>query len=182
MKKFEFRLASVLRLYEIRLEIEKAKLSSMLAEESRIVETIAARTEEVQRQNAAIRELIEWRSGDLRALSTYNLSAQAQNVVLHENLARVRKLIRAQRQSVLREERKVKLVSKLKERKYSEWEYSVTQQLEREAQDLWLAMHGNASGRPQQLEPTEGSIATLNSPPLTHTQSFLSQTTGGNEK
>jgi hypothetical protein len=98
----------------------------------------------VRRQNVAIREFIELRSGDLRALSAYNLSAQTQNIVLHEDLARVRRLIRVQRENVLREERKVKLVLKLKQKKLSEWERSMHQYFERDAQEIWLAVHANS--------------------------------------
>ena len=114
MKRFEFRLEAVLRFYEMHLDMERARLAQYLAEEQRILNTIAQRAEEVNRQNQAIREMIELRSGDLRSLSVYNLVAQTQSIVLNEELARVRRLIRSQRDSVLREQRKVKLVSKLR--------------------------------------------------------------------
>src|SRR5581483_2998899 len=99
MKKFEFRLGSVLRVYELKLELEKAKLSQALADEQDILDCIRKRAEEVRQQNEAIREIIELRSGDLRALSAYNLSAQTQNVAWHEDLGRVRQLIRLQREA-----------------------------------------------------------------------------------
>ncbi|HZS53111.1 MAG TPA: hypothetical protein VFA65_01805 [Bryobacteraceae bacterium] len=145
MKKFEFRLGSVLRIYELRLDLEKAKLSQALAQEQEILNCILRRAEEVRRQNEAIREFIELRSGDLRALSAYNLSAQTQSIVLHEDLARVRRLIRLQRENVIREERKVKLVSKLKEKKLSEWARKVNQHFETDAQEIWLAVHANST-------------------------------------
>jgi hypothetical protein len=142
MKKFEFRLSSVLRVYELKLELEKAKLSQALADEQEILDCIRKRADEVRQQNEAIREVIELRSGDLRALSAYNLSAQTQNVAWHEDLGRVRQLIRLLREAVLREERKVKLVSKLKQKKLFEWERTLNQQFEKESQEVWLAIHG----------------------------------------
>jgi hypothetical protein len=145
MKKFEFRLSSVLRLYEIKLELEKAKLLRALAEERQILCSIATRAEEVRHQNEFLRELVELRSGDLRFLSAYNLSAQTQTIFLHENLARVREFIRLQREAVLREERKVKLVLKLRERSLSEWQQAVDRQMEIDSQEIWLAAHGAKS-------------------------------------
>lgn len=142
MKKFEFRLSSALRVYELKLELETAKLSQFLAEEQQILHHIAKRTEEVRRQNEAIRELVELHSGELRALSTYNLNAQTQNIILHENLARVRRSIRLQQETVFREERKVKLVSKLKQRRFFEWQQAMNRQLEIEAQEIWSAVNG----------------------------------------
>ncbi len=153
MKKFSFRLSSVLRIYELKLNIEKAKLSQSLAEEQGIVQTIAKRAEEVRRQNEAVREMVELRSGDLRALSAYNLSAQTQNLNLHENLARIRRVIRLQREAVVSEERKVKLVSKLKARNFAEWEHAANRQLEIESQEVWLAVNGGklcSKGQPDQ--------------------------------
>jgi hypothetical protein len=141
MKKFNFRLDSVLRLYEAKLELEKQKLAQALAQEQQVLRTIAGRTQEMRRQNEALRELIELRSADLRALSAYNLSAQTHMIVLHEELARIRSVLHLQREAVAREERKVKLVSKLKAAKRAEWEQAVNRQLELESQEIWLAVN-----------------------------------------
>jgi hypothetical protein len=139
MKKFEFRLSSVLRLYEAQLELEKLKLAQALANERQILKSIAKRTDELRRQNEVTRELMELRSGDLRALSAYNLSAQTHIIALHEELARIRGLLQLQRETVLCHERKVKLVSKLKARQLLEWEQAVNRQLELESQEIWAA-------------------------------------------
>jgi hypothetical protein len=141
MKKFNFRLDSVLRLYEAKLELEKQKLAQTLGQEQQVLRTIAGRTQEMRRQNEALRELIELRSADLRALSAYNLSAQTHMIVLHEELARIRSVLHLQREAVAREERKVKLVSKLKAAKRAEWEQAVNRQLELESQEISLAVN-----------------------------------------
>lgn len=141
MKKFEFRLSSALRLYEAKLDLEKQKLAQMLAQEEQVLHSIARCTEEMRHQNDAMRELVELRSTDLRALSTYNLSAQTHMIALHEELARIRRAIQLQRQAVFAQERKVKLLSKLKERKHAQWEQMANRQLELEAQEIWLAMN-----------------------------------------
>jgi uncharacterized membrane protein YccC len=151
MKKFTFRLDSVLRLYQVKLEIEKAKLSKALAEEQQILGALSRRAEEVRQENEAIREQIELRSGDLRALSTYNLSAQTHTIALHESLARVRRSIRSQRESVLREERKVKLVSKLRDRQYLAWQEALSRQVEADAQEVWIAVHGKRGSQPERI-------------------------------
>ncbi len=142
MKKFEFRLSSALRLYETKLDIEKGKLLHLLAEEQRILDLIAKRTEEVRLQNNSIREQIELHSSDLRALTFYNLNAQAQNIVLHEQLAQTGQAIQRQRVSVKREEQRVKLVSKLKARKFAEWQHSTDKEAESVSQEIWPSTHG----------------------------------------
>ena len=140
MKKFEFRLDAVLRFYEVQLELEKTKLSRMLAEEQEILNIISKRAKEVRQQNEAIRELIELRSSDLRSLSSYNLSAQAQNIAFQEKLTRVRRAIDVQRQSVLRAERKTKLLVKLRDRKRFEWQHNTERRMEIDSQEIWRAM------------------------------------------
>lgn len=139
MKKFQFRLGSVLRFYELQLDLEKATLSRALAEEQEILNTIAKRAEEVRQQNEEIRAMIEMRSGDLRCLSSFNLSAQAQSIMLQEKLTRVRRVIDFQRQAVLRQERKTQLLLKLKDKKLHEWEQDAERRLEAESQEIWLA-------------------------------------------
>jgi hypothetical protein len=145
MKKFEFRLASVLRLYEVQLELEQARLAQALAKEQSILKLMEKRAQEVQQQNESLRRALELRSTDLRALSTYNLSAQTQQILWHDELARVRHFIRKQREIVLAHERKWKLVVKLKEKKHAEWTKEVGRQLEAESQELWLSVRNNTA-------------------------------------
>jgi flagellar export protein FliJ len=141
MKKFEFRLASVLRLYENRLDLEKHRLAQMILQEKRVLHNIEQTMEEMRSQQQAVRELIELNSTDLRALSTYNLSAHTRLISLHEELARVRHAMQLQRMAVLREERKVKLVSKLKDKKRAEWDLAVEREIQRDCEDVWLAVN-----------------------------------------
>jgi flagellar biosynthesis chaperone FliJ len=141
MKKFEFRLASVLRLYEARLELEKQKLGRMVAEEQRIIRSIEKLSEDMRTQNQYLRELIELQSTELRALSTYNLSTQARILTFGEELRTIRRAIQTQVQALIPIERKVKLLAKLKHRRRAEWESAVEQDLERECHELWLATH-----------------------------------------
>ncbi|SRR5579884_4277279 len=155
MKRFEFRLEAVLRFYEMQLDVEKAKLARALAEEQELVASIAQRTEEMRQQNEAIRALVELRSGDIRSLSSYNLSAQAQNIAACEKLARVRRAIDMQRQAVLRQGRKTKLLAKLKQRKFAEWQKIMDRRLETESQEIWLAVNGRSRSAPRQgSDPT----------------------------
>jgi hypothetical protein len=139
VKQFQFQLEPVLRLYELQLEVEQGKLAQAHAREQTIVHRMRERAEEVHRQNEAIRRELELRSADLRALSTYNLSAQTQQIIWHQELTRARQIVLQQRKIVLAHERKVKLVRKLREKKFAEWKSAQTRQLEAEAHELWLA-------------------------------------------
>jgi flagellar export protein FliJ len=141
LKKFHFRLSTVLRIRETNLEIEKSKLAPFVAEEQTILRNISDISERCRQQNASIRELSTLRSGELRALSAYVLSSQAQIIALNENLARVRHAMALQRDSVLRAERNLKIILKMKEKRLREWEYKRNQQIETGAQEAWLAAH-----------------------------------------
>jgi hypothetical protein len=143
MKNFEFRLSSTLRYYELQLELEKAKLSRALAEQRQLVDAIARHIDEQRQQNDAVRKLLEMRSSELRFLSSYNLSAQSQHLILHDKLARMRRVVELQRQVVIRAERKTKLLLKLQERKQRDWQLNVSRRTEAESQEIWLATNTN---------------------------------------
>lgn len=146
-RKFTFRLDSVLRLYETHLELEKAKLAELLAKEQGTLHRIRQRTDDLRRQNEAIRQLDTMHGADLRALSAYNLTAHTHLIYLNEDLNACRKSIGRQRAIVLAHERRVKLLHRLKENKLSEWQRAADSESEREAQEIWLAVHSNPANR-----------------------------------
>jgi hypothetical protein len=146
-RKFTFRLDSVLRIYETHLEFEKAKLAGLLANERGILDRVRERSDGLRRQNEAIRQLNDLRGTDLRALSAYNLTAHTHLICLNEDLNSCRQSIRHQREVVLAHERQVKLLQRLKDKRISEWRHAVDSELERDAQEVWLAVHANSPTR-----------------------------------
>ncbi len=141
MKKFSFRLSSVLRLREGRLTMEKTLLANFLSEEQKILGKICKISAQCDEQHASIRELSTLRSGDLRAFSAYILSSQTQVIALQEKLVQIRHAIAIRRQAVLRAEQDVKVMLKLKEKRLREWQRGQDRMFETVSQEAWLAAH-----------------------------------------
>jgi flagellar export protein FliJ len=139
MKKFEFRLASVLRLRQTQLDAEKTKLQKLHAERTRLENALAAI--DAQRSSS-----LEWvktsalvESNDVRALSAFLAGAGARKESLRQAIAGCDKDIEEQRLRVLAAERNHKLLEKLKERKFSAWQAEFNRELEIIAQEAWQA-------------------------------------------
>jgi flagellar export protein FliJ len=141
MKKFEFRLSSVLRFYEAKAEVERAKLTSLMSEEQRLSAAIANLENTRQQEAASLQAVPSLERQDLRWLSSYLLCSRSQLIRLNEDLARVRRDIAEQRTAFLRAERKVQAVQKLKTRKLKEWQAAISLHFEAQAQECWLAVH-----------------------------------------
>ncbi len=139
MKKFEFRLASVLRLRQTQLDAEKVKLQKLHAERSRLENTLAAI--EAQRSSSLswIQASALVDSSDVRALSAFLAGAGARKQSLLQAIAGCEKDIEEQRLHVLAAERNHKLLEKLKERKFTMWKADADRELEIIAQEAWQA-------------------------------------------
>jgi flagellar export protein FliJ len=139
MKKFEFRLASVLRLRQTQLDAEKVKLQKLHAERSRLENTLAAIDAQRSSSLAWVQAAPLIESTDVRALSAFLAGAGARKESLRQAIAGCDREIEEQRLHVLAAERNHKLLEKLKERKFSVWQADVDRELEIIAQEAWQA-------------------------------------------
>lgn len=139
MKKFEFRLQDALRWRDMQLQLERAKLQKLLGEEQRLKNDLQALAEE---RHAAVSELQtakQLQAVDLRAVSTYLIGADARSHMLRQQIAKAAGPIQQQRQSVLKAERNVRLLEKLRESRYLEWKHAFDEEIELIAEESWLA-------------------------------------------
>ncbi len=144
MKKFEFRLDPALRLRLTQLKREKEKLQTLLAEESRIKNSLLELESERRKAASALHSSPEIDALDLRTLSAFNIGAEARKISLQANLARQAELIKEARHRVLIAERNATLLEKLKEKGRAEWQAEFDRELERNAQEAWTAVHCRA--------------------------------------
>lgn len=139
MKKFEFRLDSVLRWRESQLQLERAKFSKLLGEESRLkleLEAVAAQRREAV---ASLAQAQCFESVELRALSAFLMGAAARESELHERIARGQQAVAEARARMLIAERNVKLLEKLREKKLDAWTAELHKHIDAAAEEAWLA-------------------------------------------
>ncbi len=150
MKKFEFRLASVLRLRETRLAAEKIKLQELLAERERLQESLDSYEKEQKDALAWVHNTQGANSADLRALSAFQLGSKARRATVQRAIQSCETDIQEQRFRLMQAERNQKLLLKLKEKRLASWQYDADRELEIIAQEAW-----QSAARKRQLATRE---------------------------
>ena len=141
MKKFAFRLDSVLRYRIAQRELELARMSTLIAEQAKLIgelESLAAqRTEAI----TSLQLAREFQAIELRSLSSYLVGAAGREQLLQQKLTRQKQLIAAQRERVITAERDVKLLEKLRADRLKDWQKEFDRHTESAAEDAWRAAH-----------------------------------------
>ncbi len=140
MKKFEFRLDSALRWRDTQLQVERGKLTALLAEESKLKGSLENLGQE---RRSALQCLAQEQlfSLDLRSLSSYLVGAEARSNMLHDQIRKRSQLVTEQRERVVRAERNVKLLLKLRHKQQLEWKFGLEREIEANAEESWLAVN-----------------------------------------
>lgn len=141
MKKFEFRLNSVLRWRQAQLQAERAKLSTLLGHEERLKVELEALRNQRQEAVAFLHQEERFETVELRALSTYLIGAAARETLFHEDIARRQQSIQQQRERVLFAERNVRLLEKLHDKRLDLWTAEFHKHVDAAAEESWLATH-----------------------------------------
>jgi flagellar export protein FliJ len=137
VKKFEFRLASVLRLRETRLAAEKIKLQELLAERERLQKNLETYEKEQKDAVAWVQNTPDANSADLRALSAFLLGSKARRNTIQQAIEGCAVDIQEQRARLMQAERNQKLLLKLKDKRLAAWQYDADRELEIIAQEAW---------------------------------------------
>lgn len=140
MKKFEFRLDSALRWRDTQLQIERGKLSALLAEEARLNDSLdnLARERSAAVQCLAKEQLF---SLDLRSLSSYLVGAELRANILRDQIRKNSQLVVGQRERLVEAERNLKLLVKLRQKQQVEWKAGLEREIEANAEESWLAVN-----------------------------------------
>ncbi|HXG32383.1 MAG TPA: hypothetical protein VNJ11_03380 [Bryobacteraceae bacterium] len=139
MKRFRFRLESVLRWRQTLASIEEDKLRNLYST-LRDVERSRSELEGLRRRLPAEMAARSGLTGaELTALDTYLRRLAAVEQDLCERKARIEQEIERQRQAVIEAHRQVRLLERLRARRLAEWEAELAREAERVAADNYLA-------------------------------------------
>lgn len=138
MKRFEFRLESVLRLRQLQLESVQAKLHQLLAEEQRLNTALEKIASERRQAKAALCDHTNLESAELRTITAFLLGMDARASMFRERLRTAAHAVAEQRKIVIQADRNVRLLTKLRDKKQEEWKGEVDREVENFAQESWL--------------------------------------------
>jgi flagellar FliJ protein len=139
VKRFVFRLESVLRWRRSLFEQEQNRLHALVAERDAILLRLKDLEELRQRAEQALLEAPAVTGSELAALEAYRRRLNLERARKQQELADCEARIEAQRQRVLEAQRRVRLLERLRERRFSEWEAELNRELEALAAESYLA-------------------------------------------
>lgn len=141
MTKFNFRLEAALRLRHMRVEAETARLQDLFTQRKRLEQSLTSIGEERVLASVFVQAAQPPSAGDLRALSLFTLGLEARTKTVREGLSRAEKSIAEQKQRLTRAQQDERALSKLREKRFAEWESQARREIEATAQELWLFSH-----------------------------------------
>jgi hypothetical protein len=139
MRRFKFRLETVLGWRRLHLELEETKLQRLF-EELRQLDLAEDRLDaEKAEADRAVLYSASVEAQDLAALDRHRLHVAREKERLRKERADCRRRITAQQQQVVKAERDVRLLEKLRERRLAEWQTAADREQEALASELFLA-------------------------------------------
>ncbi|MGC9969597.1 MAG: hypothetical protein ABSE56_03300 [Bryobacteraceae bacterium] len=139
MRRFKFRLETVLGWRRLHLELEETKLQRLF-EELRQVDLAEDRLDaEKADADRAVLYSASVEAQDLAALDRHRLHVARVKERLRKERADCRRRITAQQRQVVEAERDVRLLEKLRERRLAEWQTAADHEQETLASELFLA-------------------------------------------
>jgi len=139
MKRFHFRLQSVLKWRFLQLELAEEKLQELFNERQRLEDSRAsleAAKAEAERSVLGAQRVAAY---ELAALDTHRRWLATQQQRLAEQTEDCKARIAAQRERVRNAERDLKVLEKLKERRLTEWSAAVDKEYQALAEEVYLA-------------------------------------------
>ena len=141
MATFRFRLDPVLRVRRAQMQSAKSVLSDYLREDESLREALA---DTAANRTLASQELQGGREAhtlELRALSGYLVHLQLRAADLKRSVEKVAALIHDQQKRVADLHQAERLLMKLREEKYLEWEHAEASEIEQIGLEAWMAAH-----------------------------------------
>jgi hypothetical protein len=139
MRSFQFRLETVLGWRRLHLDLEETRLQRLF-EELRQVDLAEDRLDaEKAEADRAVLYSASVEAQELAALDRHRLHVARVKERLRQERADCQRRIAAQREQVLKAERDVRLLEKLRERRLVEWQTAADREQEALASELFLA-------------------------------------------
>ncbi|HVO97574.1 MAG TPA: hypothetical protein VMT15_05875 [Bryobacteraceae bacterium] len=139
MKKFAFSLGRVMEFRRIQARVEEIKLENLYAE----LRAIDAREAALVHQSAlgenALREQQSVSGFDLELFGTHREAIKKERKRMDKARAECRGRIDAQLAVLAAKRRDVKLIERLKEQRFTKWEQEMLKEIDRQAEEAYLA-------------------------------------------
>jgi flagellar export protein FliJ len=145
MRRFEFRLESVLGWRGLELGVEKSRIEKLFAERRGLDEQLRA-VEDSGREAARLFQAKTLGGPDLAAFGRYRHHLERETQTIGARRADCEKRIAAQQRRILEAERKVRLLERLRERRLAEWTHEFNLELDALASETFLAKWARERG------------------------------------
>jgi len=139
MRAFRFRLDRVLDWYEKRYQEEENRVAQCLVALTQVRESIARLKAERVRVESDVIARATLHARDLVALGRYRLGAKRRESELNIERERRESALEQQRQRAQEARRRLKLLEKLRERRFSEFLYAENREIENLAAEAYTA-------------------------------------------
>lgn len=139
MRRFQFRLESVLNWRKTQLELEEDKLERLFAEQRRIEESLASLEQDRAAAGRQVLDAPVVEATQLQALEEHRAHLARRKQLLLAERGGCAQRIQTQRGCVLKAERNLRLLENLKERRLEEWRAETDREQEALAGEAFLA-------------------------------------------
>jgi hypothetical protein len=139
MKAFQFPLQKALDWRRTQLELAEARVQQQLAALAELDRTRAELAAARQRTELQVRQLSSIEGRDLMALGSFRQAAQARDRVLATRRLECQKELALRQTAMLETRRRYRLLERLKERRWTEWQSAAGKELDELAADSYLA-------------------------------------------
>lgn len=147
MQNFAFRPARLLRLRETTLKSEQARLAQEQAQAAALRAELEQLQESADRAGNAAKSQQWVNPADLAHMHHFHEGVRKQTVLLNKRIANQDEAVRKQQAAVMDANRAVKLLEKLREKKFSEWKQEAAREEDRLIDDFVSAKWNRDSNR-----------------------------------
>ncbi|MEN6534022.1 MAG: hypothetical protein ABFD89_10195 [Bryobacteraceae bacterium] len=139
MKAFRFRLERVLDWRKTQFEIEEHRLKEITAALGRVDRERTRLQAERGATEHAVRTAASIDGAELAAHATYVLRLGRTEEALVARRTQIERQVEAQRKKMIEARRRLRMIEKFKERRFAEWQTSLSRELEDLASESYLA-------------------------------------------
>jgi hypothetical protein len=139
MKKFQFSLGRVMAFRSAQARVEEMKLEVLYAELRAVDTREVALIQEKMQSEKALKSSPSVSGFDLEVFDAYRLATKEEQKRMDKARADCRKRIDPQLRVVMIRHRDVRLLEKLKERRFEKWEKEMFKEIDQQAEEAYLA-------------------------------------------
>jgi flagellar export protein FliJ len=148
MKSFQFPLQRVLDWRALQLRTEEEKLTALQYKLASLAQKESALMAAQARSERAVLGQISIDGAQMKALAAFRLRIQSDRVALRANRAQCEALIAEQRKRLLKARKDVRVLEKLKEKRWKSWQYLSSREVEDTAAENYISQWARSALEP----------------------------------